>query len=473
MRELSVRTTNIPGVLVIDLPLHGDSRGWFKENWQRAKMVALGLPDFEPVQNNMSYNEEAGVTRGLHAEPWDKLISLATGRILGAWVDLREGPSFGETFTLELGPDQAVYIPRGVANGYQALEPRTAYSYLVNDHWSLEAKASYTFVNLADPALGIAWPIPLTEATISDADREHPMLADVTPFPPAKTVIVGAGCQLGRALAKALPDAVALTHADLDITDAAAVAAYPWQGVTTIINAAAHTAVDAAESETGRIAAWRLNVGGVANLVEVARSRRITLVGVSTDYVFDGTSTDHGEDEPVSPLGVYGQTKAAADALLATLPRHYLIRTSWVIGDGKNFVRTMADLASRGVKPAVVDDQYGRLTFADDLAAGILHLLHTNAAFGTYNLTCDGPIVTWCDVAKRVFELTGHEASDVTPTTTQAYGQGKTLAARPVHSALLLDKIKAVGFTPPEGDARLREYVSALLEGEPTASAEN
>ena len=90
-------------MLVVDLLVHGDSRGWFKENWQRAKMVALGLPDFRPVQQNMSFNAEAGVTRGLHAEPWDKLIGLAKGRIFGAWVDLRPGETFGASFTLEMG----------------------------------------------------------------------------------------------------------------------------------------------------------------------------------------------------------------------------------------------------------------------------------------------------------------------------------------------------------------------------------
>ena len=84
MGGLAIHETPIPGLLVIDLPLHGDARGWFKENWQRAKMTELGLADFGPVQNNMSFNATAGSTRGLHAEPWDKLISLAHGRIFGA-----------------------------------------------------------------------------------------------------------------------------------------------------------------------------------------------------------------------------------------------------------------------------------------------------------------------------------------------------------------------------------------------------
>ena len=141
--------------------MHADNRGWFKENWQRAKMVELGVPDFGPVQNNVSFNTTAGATRGIHAEPWDKFVSVARGRIFGAWVDLRPGPGFGTAFTLEMGVETAVFVPRGVGNAFQTLEDETAYSYLVNDHWSLAAKDSYTFVNLADETLAIDWPIPL------------------------------------------------------------------------------------------------------------------------------------------------------------------------------------------------------------------------------------------------------------------------------------------------------------------------
>jgi len=461
MGDLAVRGTEIPGLLVFDLPVHGDDRGWFKENWQRAKMMALGLPDLEPVQNNMSFNAERGATRGLHAEPWDKLIGLAKGRILGAWVDLREGASFGRTFCLEMGVDTAVYVPRGVANGYQALEDDTVYSYLVNDHWSPEARSEYTYLNLADETAGIPWPIPLAQATISDADARHPRLADVVPMKPRRTLIVGADGQLGRALRALYPDADAVDVAELDLTDEAAMAAFPWHRYGTILNAAAYTAVDKAETPEGRAAAWQINVAAVGRLARHARDARATLVHVSSDYVFDGTRTEHPEDEPVSPLGVYGQTKAAGDALVAQLPRHYLVRTSWVIGEGHNFVRTMASLAERGVKPAVVADQHGRLTFTTDLAAAIKHLLDTNAPYGTYNVTCDGPVLTWYDVARRVFELTGHTASDVSPQTTDDYAAGKTVAPRPTHSALALDKIKGTGFAPPSTEQALAAYLAA------------
>ena len=178
--ELAVRETVIPGFYEINLAVHGDNRGWFKENYQKAKLEALGLPAFDIVQNNFSFNAEKGVTRGLHAEPWEKFVSVANGRVFGAWVDLRLGPSFGQTLSLEITPGKAVYVPRGVANGYQTLEENVTYTYLVNDHWSPDSK--YTFVNLFDPVLGIKWPIPQEQAIISDKDTGHPLLADVTPM---------------------------------------------------------------------------------------------------------------------------------------------------------------------------------------------------------------------------------------------------------------------------------------------------
>lgn len=180
MSELAVREIDIPGFYVIDLVLNGDNRGWFKENYQKEKMEALGLPEFHIIQNNFSCNEEKGVTRGLHAEPWEKFISVANGSVFGAWVDLRKGPSFGKTFTMEITPDKAVFVPRGVANGYQTLVENVTYTYLVNTHWSPEAK--YTFVNLFDPALEIHWPITKEQSIISEKDTGHPLLKDVIPM---------------------------------------------------------------------------------------------------------------------------------------------------------------------------------------------------------------------------------------------------------------------------------------------------
>lgn len=169
-------------MLEIDLPVHKDNRGWFKENWQREKMVTLGLPDFQPVQNNISYNAKRGTTRGIHAEPWDKFISVAHGSIYGVWVDLREGENFGAVYETIVDPEKAVFVPKGVGNAFQTLEDNTVYTYLVNQHWSAELKSKYTFVNLADPTLAIKWPIPLEQCELSDADKDHPMITEVMPM---------------------------------------------------------------------------------------------------------------------------------------------------------------------------------------------------------------------------------------------------------------------------------------------------
>jgi dTDP-4-dehydrorhamnose reductase/dTDP-4-dehydrorhamnose 3,5-epimerase len=456
----SVQATEIPGLLVVELAVRGDNRGWFKENWQRTKMVADGLPDFGPVQNNVSFNTAAGVTRGVHAEPWDKYVTVASGRVFGAWVDLRPGPTFGVCVTLDLGPDRAVFVPRGVGNAFQTLEDATAYSYLVNDHWSAAAKDSYTFLNLADETVAIAWPIPLADAELSEADRAHPRLAQVRPMPPRPMLVVGAHGQLGRALTAAFGDAVAVGRDVLDLTDPASVAAFDFSPYGTIVNAAAYTAVDLAETPQGRREAWATNVTGVAALVEAARSSRATLVHVSSDYVFDGTRDLHPEDEPLSPLGVYGQTKAAGDALVSTLPKHLLLRTSWVVGDGKNFVATMAALADRGVSPSVVDDQHGRLTFTGELVRAIRHLLAVDAPAGTYNVTNDGPVQTWADIAREVFALRGRDPASVTPVTTEAYGAGKDLAPRPQHSSLDLARLQATGFVGEDASVALRRYLA-------------
>lgn len=178
--ELTITEAPIPGLYVIKLPVHGDNRGWFKENYQKEKMEALGLPAFEVVQNNFSFNDKRGATRGLHAEPWEKFISMANGSVFGAWVDLRDNATFGTTFTMELNPGTAIFVPRGVANGYQTLEDNVTYTYLVNAHWSPDA--TYTFVNLFDPVLTIEWPISKDMAIVSEKDAAHPLLHDVQPL---------------------------------------------------------------------------------------------------------------------------------------------------------------------------------------------------------------------------------------------------------------------------------------------------
>lgn len=181
--EFNVQQTDIPGLLIFDITAMGDERGWFQEKYQKAKLVAAGMPaDFNVVQTNISYNKQKGVARGAHAEPWEKYISVVRGRAFVAYIDLRRGDNFGKAVTLEIDNNKAVFVPRGVANSYQTLEEDTYYIYSVNDHWSQELYDKYVSINMADPELNISWPIPLDQSIISERDRQHPMLSQIKPF---------------------------------------------------------------------------------------------------------------------------------------------------------------------------------------------------------------------------------------------------------------------------------------------------
>ena len=484
-KELAAAETGIDGLKVVDLAVHGDSRGWFKENWQRAKMTELGIPDFRIVQNNVSYNDSRGVTRGIHAEPWDKFISVARGSVFGAWVDLREGSeTFGKVYTTVLDPSKAIYVPRGVGNSFQALEDGTAYTYLVDAHWTLELKKTYTFVNLADPELAIEWPIPLDEATVSEADLNHPMLADVVPMAPKRTLVTGCNGQLGHAVRRLAEERGVAKDFDFcdidtfDMSDPDAYSRYDWSLYGTVINCGAYTAVDRAETPEGRAIAWKANATGPALLARTCAEHGITLVHVSSDYVFDGTAEVHTEEEPFSPLSVYGQTKAAGDIAVAGCPRHYIMRSSWVIGEGHNFVKTMVALSDRCADPedslnqvAVVDDQLGRLTFTRDMAEGIFWLLgyrdsdrepSVRCAYGTYNLTGSGAVKSWAGIAEEVFALRNGNAGAVRAVSTAKYYASVKghISPRPMNSALDLSKLKLTGFMPRNWEDCLSSFVT-------------
>lgn len=235
-----------------------------------------------------------------------------------------------------------------------------------------------------------------------------------------------------------------------------------------------------AETPEGRVLAWKANATGPALLSRVCAERGITLVHISSDYVFDGTREVHTEDEPFSPLSVYGQSKAAGDLAVSTCPSHYNLRSSWVIGDGSNFVRTMARLSDRCADPGdalsevtVVDDQVGRLTFTDEMADAVLHLLGYRdgsplplapAPCGTYNLTCSGNPASWADIAREVFQLCNGNGDAVRSVTTAEYyaAAQNTVALRPMHSSMLLAGIESTGFKSSDWRTTLSAYVESL-----------
>lgn len=269
-----------------------------------------------------------------------------------------------------------------------------------------------------------------------------------------RTLILGAGGQLGRALATALPEATALRHAAFDIA-----APGPLADQDLVINAGGFTDVDGAE--VARAQAWRANAAGPAALARAAREHGFTLVHFSSEYVFDGTSPrPYSEDDAVAPLSFYGATKAAGDVAVRGVERRYLLRPTWLVGEGHNFVRTMLGLAARGVAPSVVDDQIGRLTFADDLAAAVVGLVRTGAPFGDYHVTGGGEPASWADVAREAYRLAGHGGIPVTGTSTAKYFADKPDSARrPSNSVLDTGKAAAAGVAMPDWRTALAAHV--------------
>jgi dTDP-4-dehydrorhamnose reductase len=261
-----------------------------------------------------------------------------------------------------------------------------------------------------------------------------------------KILVTGAGGMLGTDLSRALGDreVTALGRRDLDITDAAAVSR-AVAGHDVVINAAAYTDVDAAESDEA--AAFAVNAGGAGTLADAAAAAGARFVQVSTDYVFDGTATSpYAEDAPRAPLGAYGRTKAAGEELVLRHPRVYLVRTAWLYGEhGSNFARTMLRLAADRETVSVVTDQIGQPTWSHDLATAIVGLLDAEAPFGTYHGTNAGA-ASWFDFARAIFEESGLDPERVQPTDSSAFVRP---APRPAFSVLGHAAWSAAGLTPP------------------------
>lgn len=270
-----------------------------------------------------------------------------------------------------------------------------------------------------------------------------------------KVLVTGARGQVGTELIKAAPigfTVIGLASSQLDITNQqhiqSALAKYKPD---LIINAAAYTAVDKAESDAD--AAFAVNEKAVAMLAQAAHKADIPLFHISTDYVFDGTaSTPYTETDPANPQSVYGASKLAGEqALASTLSQHIILRTSWVFGaTGNNFVKTMLRLAAERDELSVVADQHGCPTSANSIAKTLWQLAQLYAdqdslPWGTYHFS-NAPACTWYDFAGEIFEQAVNiglldKKPILHPITTAEY---PTPAQRPAWSVFDCSKIKSL-----------------------------
>ena len=282
-----------------------------------------------------------------------------------------------------------------------------------------------------------------------------------------KRGIEGVGTDLAPAYA-GLSDGTAVTrmpYVSLDITDPEAVARTVREiSPDAVIHCAAWTAVDKAEDcpELCR----KVNADGTRNIAEICRELDIPMMYFSTDYVFNGSGTRPWEPEDAyEPLGVYGATKAEGEvAVKENLSKFFILRIAWVFGkNGKNFIRTMLNLAKTRDHLTVVSDQIGTPTYTFDLARLVVDMIQTDK-YGIYHVTNEGPYLSWFEFAKAIFEEAGITTMTVTLVTSEEYA---AKAKRPSNSRMDRSKLVREGFTPlPEWRDALKRYLEVLKEEE-------
>ncbi|HVE92693.1 MAG TPA: dTDP-4-dehydrorhamnose reductase [Actinomycetota bacterium] len=279
-----------------------------------------------------------------------------------------------------------------------------------------------------------------------------------TGLTPRTILITGAGGLLGGCVDAAFADAgfrtAAATHAELDVTDPAAVsAAMDRLRPELVVHCAAMTNVDACESEPD--AARAINEAGSANVAEAADAAGAAVVAVSTDYVFDGTKgTPYLENDDTNPLQAYGLTKLEGEvAVRAAADRHFVVRSAWIYGrGGKNFISRLPDLAAAGAPITAVMDQTGSPTYAPDLARAIVALSRTQA-YGTYHVTNSGSC-TFSELCRLALQLSSIDA-EVQDVLRRDLGRP---APRPENTTLANEAWRALGLAP------LRDWRQALAE---------
>ena len=270
-------------------------------------------------------------------------------------------------------------------------------------------------------------------------------------------LVTGGNGQLARAFALIQPEAIVLDRAQLDICDQSRIhEIFQQHHPDVIVNAAAYTKVDGAETEEA--IARTVNANAVGYLAEEADAIDAHLVQVSTDYVFDGSKQGpYLEDDDTAPISAYGRTKLEGEQAAMAAQKWTIVRTSWVFGDGHNFIRSIVAAAATHPSLTVVDDQLGLPTYAMDLADGIRCLVETGQAEGIYHLAGGGESGTWADLAEVAIQA-AHLKSQVVRVGTTDYYADKPgpIAPRPANSVLDCSKAASLG-------VRLRPWHEAVV----------
>ena len=454
--------TNLEDCYILQPKRFGDKRGYF-ESVTKEQLAELGFNGIVQVSNSQS---DKGIVRGLHfqKDPYcqAKVVRCHRGAVIDVVVDMRkDSPTYGKSTAVELTPENGklLYVPRGFAHGYVALQDESLFEYYVDNQYMPRMEDGILW---NDPVLDINWDEILakcgvTEPILSDKDRvRKPLAENTTVFTrkPKKYLITGYNGQLGYDIVRELEargehDYLAVDVAEMDITDRDRVMEVVKNYEPDVIfHCAAWTAVDKAEEKDNQRKVYDINVLGTKNLTDASLEVGAKMIYMSTDYVFDGTKEGtYTEEDQVNPKSVYGTTKYLGEEEVRKNPKHFITRISWVFGiHGNNFIKTMLKLSDTHPKLTVVNDQVGSPTYTVDLAKLLVEMAHTDK-YGTYNVNNEG-YCSWAEFAQYIMEANGKE-TEIVPVTTEQYYEGKdttNVAYRPGNSKLDKSKLEENGF---------------------------
>ena len=474
----NVIKTNLEGCYIIEEYRFGDTRGYFT-SVTSAQLEGLGFKKFHQKSESLSAK---GSVRGMHFqyEPYcqSKLVHCSKGRVLDVLVDLRkDSPTYKEYTYVELSPENGrmIFVPRGFAHGFVALEDDSTFDYMVDNKYYPRLEGGIMW---NDPEINIPWDkifkkYGIKEPLLSEKDQKYKTLSETNisfTKEPKKYLVTGVNGQLGHDIVKELNergefDILAIDREEMDITDKDQVMKIVKSYKPDIIfHCAAWTAVDKAEEM--KEACEAVNTQGTKNISEASIDVGAKLVYISTDYIFDGTKKDkYKEDDKANPKNVYGKTKYEGEEAARKNPKHFIPRITWVFGiNGNNFLKTILKLSDKYDELSVVDDQVGSPTYTVDLAKLLVEMAHTEK-YGTYHVNNDG-YCSLAEFAKYIVESNGKKTKIKTVTTDEYYA-GKDLskiADRPRNSQFDRSKLEKEFYKLPSWQDAVDRYCQELKE---------
>jgi len=480
--------TNLQDCYILEPKRFGDDRGYF-ESINKEQLEELGFKGIWQVSNSLSAK---GIIRGLHfqRDPYcqAKVVRCHKGGVVDVVVDLRKDSKTYKKYTYVLLTPQngrALYVPRGFAHGFLAIEDNTLFEYYVDNKYMPQYEDG---IRWDSPEIGIDW-----KSIFKEYDITMPLLSkkDMIRYTlkkcnvnfyrkEPKFLITGYKGQLGFDIARELKNRgftnyLAIDKEEMDITNREDV----FKVVTSynpdvIFHCAAWTQVDKAEDNEELVR--KVNVDGTKNLVDASIKVGAKIIYMSTDYIFDGTKPlnesyiEEDKSGPIvvfgdkpNPMNVYGKTKYEGEQEVWRNDKHFICRISWVFGiNGNNFIKTMLKLSRSRDTLNVVCDQVGSPTYTVDLARVLVEMAFSEK-YGTYNVNNDG-FCSWAEFAEYIMEV-GKRDTKINPVTTEEYLEmtNSKQAYRPRNSKLSKYKLTKHGFEMlPSWKDAVKRYIKEL-----------